>query len=79
MTPEPAGADQHIDMMQMMTTSFKGQHHLELLISEGEYVTVKGKWSGIHAREFNGVPAIGKHVEFSFIDYFSCNQWKGDR
>jgi predicted ester cyclase len=70
MTLEPAGKDQHIGMMQMMTTSFKGQHHVELLISEGEYVTVKGKWSGTHAGEFNGVPATNKHVEFSFIDIF---------
>ena len=70
MTPEPSGKDQHLGMMQMMTTSFKGQHYLELLISEGEYVTVKGKWSGTHAGEFNGVPATNRHVEFSFIDIF---------
>ena len=70
MTPAPVGIDQHIGTMQMMTTSFRGQHHLKLLINEGEYVTVKGTWKGIHSGEFNGVPATNKPVEFSFIDIF---------
>ena len=70
MTPSPVGTDQHLGMMQMMTSSFKGKHHLELLISENEYVGVKGTWKGTHTGEFNGIPATNKPVEFSFTDIF---------
>ncbi len=70
MTPEPVAADQHIGMMQMMTSSFEGQHHLDLLISDGEYVTVKGKWAGRHTGEFQGIAPTQKPVDFSFIDIF---------
>jgi predicted ester cyclase len=76
MTPAPVGVDQHVGMMQMMTTAFNGEHHLDLLISEGDLVTVKGKWRGKHTGEFNGVPATNKNVEFSWIDILQVKNGK---
>jgi len=70
MTPGPVGIEQHIGMMQMMTSAFEGQHHLDLFINKGDYITVRGKWKGKHTGEFNGVPATNKTVEFTFIDIF---------
>ena len=70
MTPAPVGVNEHIGMMQMMTTAFKGQHYLDLFISEGDYVTVRGRWTGKHTGEFNGVPATGNQVQFSWMDIF---------
>ena len=70
MTPAPIGVDEHIGMMHMMTSAFKGQHHLELVLEDGDYVVASGKWSGKHVGEFNGIPATNKHVQFPFIDIF---------
>lgn len=68
MTPVPIGVEEHIGMVQQMTSSWDGEHHLDHVLQEGNYVTVVGRWSGKHIGEFNGVPATGKHVEFSWID-----------
>ena len=68
MTPAPVGVDEHIGMMQMMTSALKGGHVLEKLLAEGDYVTVGGRWKGTHVGEFNGIPATGNRVEFTFID-----------
>jgi predicted ester cyclase len=70
MSPEPAGADQHLGMMQMMTGALKGEHHLDIVIAEGDYVAVRGRWSGKHVGEFNGVPATGNDVSFTWTDVF---------
>ena len=68
MAPAPVGVDEHLGMVQMMTSALKGAHTLERVISEGEYVAVQGRWKGKHVGEFNGVPATGKPVEFTFTD-----------
>jgi predicted ester cyclase len=70
MTPAPVGVDEHLGLMQHMTSSFDGEHHLDQILQDGNYVVVRGRWSGKHIGEFNGVPATGKHVEFSWIDIF---------
>ena len=70
MTPAPIGVDEHLGMMRMMTSAFKGQHHLELILEDGDYVAVSGKWSGKHTGEFNGLAATNKPVQFTFIDIF---------
>src|ERR1051325_4036749 len=70
MTPAPVGIDEHIGMMQMMTSAFSGKHELELIIEENNYVAVRGRWKGKHTSEFNGVPATGKNVTFTFLDVF---------
>jgi steroid delta-isomerase-like uncharacterized protein len=70
MTPQPVGIEQHLGMMKGMTSAFKGRHVIDLLISEGEYLTAKGYWTGTHEGEFNGVPATQKTIQFSWIDVF---------
>jgi predicted ester cyclase len=70
MTPSPVGADQHIGMMQMMTSAMNGAHHLDLILESGNHVVVSGTWKGKHTGEFNGIPATGNPVEFPFIDIF---------
>jgi predicted ester cyclase len=70
MTPTPIGAEQHIGMVQMMTSAIKGEHQLDLILESGDYVTVSGKWKGKHTGEFNGIPATNNSVEFPFIDIF---------
>ncbi len=76
MTPAPIGAEEHLGMMQMMTSSFKGEHHLDQFIQEGNSVVVRGRWSGKHAGEFNGVAATGNNVQFSWIDIFEVENGK---
>lgn len=68
MTPAPVGADEHLGMLQGMTMALKGEHSLQQVLEEGDYVVVEGRWRGKHVGEFNGVPATGNPVEFSFID-----------
>jgi predicted ester cyclase len=70
MMPQPANAEGHIGMMQMMTGALSGGHILDLVLEDDNHVVVRGKWSGKHTGEFNGVPATGKSVEFTFTDVF---------
>jgi steroid delta-isomerase-like uncharacterized protein len=76
MTPEPVGVDQHLGMMQMMTSAFDGTHILDLVLESGDYVIVSGRWNGKHTGAFNGIPASGKTVEFPFIDIFHVKNGK---
>jgi predicted ester cyclase len=55
-------------MIQMMTASFDGKHLIDHVVAEGEWVTARGRWTGKHTGEFNGIAATGKPVEFSWID-----------
>jgi len=70
MTPSPISIDEHIGMMQMMTSAFTGEHKLELLLEDGNHAVVHGKWVGTHTGEFNGILATNKPVEFTFTDIF---------
>ena len=71
MTPEPVGTEEHIGMMQMMTSAFEGKHTLSLVFADDNHVAVSGKWNGKHTGDFNGIPATGKNVEFYFVDIFN--------
>ncbi len=70
MTPEPVGPTEHVGMMQQMTESFDGQHHVDLLVEEDAWVAAYGRWSGKHIGEFNGVSATGKEVQFTWANFF---------
>ena len=76
MTPEPAGVDEHLGMMQMMTGAFQGRHHIDILVEEGNRVAVYGRWSGKHIGEFNGVPAMGNTLTFTWADVFQIDNGK---
>ncbi len=67
-TPQPLGTDEHIGMIQGMTSAFTGAHTIEQIISEGEWVVTRGRWTGKHTGDFNGIPATGKNVDFTFCD-----------
>lgn len=69
MTPQPTGKEEHLGMIKMMTSALgNGTHHLDIIISDGEWVAVRGRHASKHTGEFIGVPATGKQVEFSWID-----------
>jgi steroid delta-isomerase-like uncharacterized protein len=70
MTPTPIGVDEHIGMMQMMTSAFTGSHSFNVTFGDNDHWAVSGKWSGTHTGEFNGIPATGNKVEFYFVDLF---------
>lgn len=70
MTEKPAGRDQHIELIRNLTSSVTGRHLLDLIISEGEYVAIKGRFKGTHTGKFNNIPATKRPVEFSWIDIF---------
>jgi predicted ester cyclase len=76
MSPTPAGAEEHLGMMKMMTGALTGQHHLDLILEDGNHVVVKGHWSGKHTGTFNGIPATGKAVNFTFVDIFQIENGK---
>ena len=66
--PEPLNRDNHLGMMQQMMTSFAGSHTIEQTVSEGDWVAIRGRWTGKHVSDFNGIPATGKPVDFTFTD-----------
>ena len=70
MSPAPIGADEHLAMIGQISSAMTGSHLLELTISEGEYVAVKGSWKGKHTGEYNGIAATGNAINFSFTDIF---------
>ncbi|MEX0968138.1 MAG: ester cyclase [Bacteroidia bacterium] len=70
MSPQPIEVEEHIGMMQMMTSAFEGKHHIDQLIEDGNHVVARGHWSGKHVGEFNGVPATGNDLTFSWMDLF---------
>jgi predicted ester cyclase len=69
MTPQPASKEQHLQMIRMMTTSFtENKHHLDVVLSDKDWVAAHGRVTCRHTGEFNGVPATNKPVEFSWSD-----------
>jgi predicted ester cyclase len=68
MAPAPLNNEQHLGMIQMMTASFEGNHLVDKIVTEGEWVTARGRWTGKHTGEFNGTPSTGKQVTFSWLD-----------
>jgi steroid delta-isomerase-like uncharacterized protein len=76
MSPEPIGADEHIGMVQMLTSALDGEHFLDQIIEDENQVVVRGHWEGKHIGEFNGVPASGNQVQFTWIDIFEIENGK---
>ena len=76
MSPEPVGKEQHLGMIQMMTSALDGKHVLDTVLCDGDWVAIRGRWTGIHTGEFNGVPTTGNPVEFSWIDMMQISDGK---
>lgn len=68
MSPAPLGKEEHLGMMKAMTAGFTGAHELNMIFTDGEHVGISGRWKGKHTGEFNGVPATGNDVNFTFVD-----------
>ena len=66
--PQPLNAEAHIGLIQQMMSSFTGSHTIEQMICEGDWVVTRGRWSGKHTGDFNGMPATGNPVDFSIVD-----------
>jgi predicted ester cyclase len=68
MTPQPIGKAEHLGMMQMMTSAFTGAHTLNVVFADADHVAISGRWKGKHTGDFNGIPATGNDVDFTFVD-----------
>ena len=68
-SPQPLNREGHIGMIQQMMGSFSGSTHtIEQMITEGDWIVVRGRWKGKHTGDFNGIPASNKTVDFTFTD-----------
>jgi steroid delta-isomerase-like uncharacterized protein len=79
MAPAPLDAAEHIGMIQMMMSAFKGEHSITLMVEDDSHVVVRGRWKGTHTGPFNGVPASNKTVEFTFTDVMEIKNGKLSR
>ena len=77
MTLAPIGIAEHLGMMQQMTSAFDGMHRIDLLVEEDGWVAVAGRWAGKHTGDFNGVPATGNEVQFTWSDFFQIIEGLG--
>lgn len=69
MTPQPADKSGHLQMIRMMSSSLgEHVHHVDQMVADGEWVCVRGHVTCKHTGEFNGIPATGKSLDFSWID-----------
>lgn len=68
MTAEPGDKLSHLAMIESMTSAFEGKHILDVVMSEGDWVSGKGHWTGRHTGEFNGIAATGTYVIFTWMD-----------
>ncbi|MBV9278940.1 MAG: ester cyclase [Chloroflexi bacterium] len=67
-TPGPEGFKQ---VMAMFFHAFPDIHEVsEDVISEGDKVAVRGRFTGTHGGEFMGIPATGKQVRVSYIGMY---------
>ena len=54
-------------MGEMFMKAFPdGRHVFDLAEALGDYVLLNGHFTGTHSHEFQGIPATGKVVKFSF-------------
>lgn len=73
LTPEPLDSEAHIMMLHNMQTTFSNQvHHIDLLLESDNYITVRGRLTGVHSGEFMGMQATNKlfKVNFTLIAEF---------
>lgn len=70
MSPSPVGLEEHLQMIKGTTDALGGDHSLDIVLQDSEYVVVRGSWAGKHVGDFNGIAATGKPVRFTFTDIF---------
>ena len=70
LTTNVLSVDQHISMIKNITGALSGRHHPDHVVSEKDWVTVYGHWSGKHTGVYEGIPATGRDVSFTLMDMF---------
>ena len=65
---QPLSKEEHIGMIQQMMGALTGNHQIEQMISEGDWILIRGRWKGKHTGAYNGIPASGHDVDFTFMD-----------
>ena len=76
MMPGPANKEQHLELIKATTGALTGKHIIWRTHSDGDFAIVEAQWKGTHTGEFNGIPATGKPVQFTFIDVMEIKDGK---
>jgi predicted ester cyclase len=77
MSPVPLNKEGHLQTSQAFINAFSDMKHTCVLsFSDGEWVAMKGSFSGKHTGEFNGIPATNKVVTFGFTDLMKVRNGK---
>ena len=72
--PGPAGLKA---VMDQFFDAFPDMHIiLEEEIGDGDYVATRGYWTGTNKGSFMGMPATGKTVKASFMDFWKLKDGK---
>ncbi|MBC9909625.1 ester cyclase [Chitinophaga varians] len=75
-TEQPLNTAGHLGMMERRAAAFDGHYFLDQVLEEGNYVTINGRWEGVHIGAFAGMPATGKKVVFPWIDLLEVKDGK---
>ncbi|MEE9283428.1 MAG: ester cyclase [Nitrososphaerales archaeon] len=66
---EQPGRDTFPDVIKGFRTAFPDLNAtITHVLVDGDYVQVRGEWTGTHAGELSGMPATGKKVSFVAFD-----------
>ena len=74
-SPTPLyGGEGYLSVVHWMRQSFPDVHwKLEDMVAEGNVVAVRWTLSGTHEGEFMGMPATGKHISTSVMNFYYFN------
>jgi len=76
--PAPApGPEGFKQVLRQFRAAFPDMHvEIEQMVSEGDRVCTRGRFSGTHQGEFMGVAASGKRFEVGYIDIWRLEDGK---
>jgi predicted ester cyclase len=65
----PLGVEEWFGMTAMMYAAFDGTHAIDETFEVDDHVFLRGRFIGTHTGDFMGVPATGKPVTISFMNF----------
>lgn len=74
LTPDREGQRQFFHMIQQAFPDMSAD--VEDLITEGDKVVARVRFTGTHRGEFAGIPATGNEIDFNAIDVFAWRDGK---
>lgn len=74
LTPDREGQRQFFHMIQQAFPDMSAE--VEELITEGDKVVARVRFTGTHRGEFAGIPATGNEIDFNVIDVFAWRDGK---